>query len=71
MSARRIDGIMPMGLEELILFENSHLKQINKEVEKNLDGLEQDVKEAQKIVQKTQSKVEELATSIGKMEKPK
>jgi hypothetical protein len=71
MSARRVDGMVPTGLEELIIFENSHLKQINGEMKKNLDGLEQDVKEAQKLVHKTQSKVEELAISIGEIEKPK
>ena len=71
MSARYVDALMPAGLEGLILFEDSQLKKTNKEMKKNLDGLEHDVKEAQKLVNETKSKVEELATSIGKMEEAK
>lgn len=68
MSARHVDALMPAGLEGLILFEDSQLKKTNKEMKKNLDGLEHDVKEAKKLVNDTRSKVEELAISVGKMD---
>ncbi len=68
MSARHVDALMPAGLEGLILFEDSQLKKTNKEMKKNLDGLEHDVKEAKKLVNDTRSKVEELAISVGKID---
>jgi phage shock protein A len=70
MSARHIDALVPVGFEELVVLENIQLRQIKKEMSKNLDGLEQGVQEAKKLVRQTQSKVEELASSIGKIEEP-
>ncbi len=70
MSARHIDALVPVGLEEMVVIENIQLRQIKKEMVKNLDGLEQGVQEAKTLVRQTQSKVDELASSINKIEEP-
>ena len=70
MSARRIDELVPAGMEEAVVFESSELRQINQQMKENLEGLERDVKEAKTLVRQTQSKVEELAVSVGKIEEP-
>ena len=70
MSARRIDELVPAGMEEAVVFDSADLTQINREMKKNLEGLERDVKDAKTLVRQTQSKVDELASSIGKIEKP-
>lgn len=70
MSARRIDELVPAGMEDVVVFESSDLKQINQEIKENLEGLERDVKEAKTLVRETQSKVDELASSIGEVQEP-
>lgn len=68
MSARRIDELVPAGMEEAVVFETSELRQINQEMKENLEGLERDVKEAKTLIRQTQSKVDELASSVGKIQ---
>ena len=67
MSARHIHGLSAADFEKMSSFENIQLKQINGEMRENLDGLEQDVREAKSLVRETQSKVDELAESLGKI----
>ena len=69
MSARHIHGLTTADFEKMVSFENTQIKQINCEMRENLDGLEQDVREAKSLVHETQSKVDELVESIGKITK--
>jgi phage shock protein A len=70
MSARHSTWLTPDNPEELLLAENAQLRQLNREMKKNLDGLEQGVQEAKTIVQQTQSKMDKLEASIDKIEEP-
>lgn len=70
MSARHITWVEEVNPEDLLLAENIQLKQLNQEMKKNLDGLEQGVHEVKVIVRKTQSKMDKLEASIDKIEEP-
>jgi hypothetical protein len=70
MSARHSPSPTPASPEELLLAENAQLKELNQEMKKNLDGLEQGVQEAKILVRQTQSKVEKLAASMDKVPEP-
>lgn len=67
MSARHVKELVPAGMEDVVS-DSSNLVAINREMAKNLEGLEEDVKEAKTLVRQTQSKVEELASALGKIE---
>jgi hypothetical protein len=70
MSARHITWVEEASPEDLLLAENVQLKQLNQEMKKNWDGLEQGVQEVKVIVRKTQSKMDKLEASIDKIEEP-
>jgi hypothetical protein len=70
MSARHSTWSTPANPEDPLLAENIQLKQLNQEMKKDWDGLEQNVKEAKILVQQTQSKVEKLAAAVDKIEEP-
>ncbi len=70
MSARHSTWLTPAHPEDPLLAENIQLKQLNQEMKKDLDGLEQDVKEAKVLVQKTQFKVDKLAAAVDQIEEP-
>jgi glutamate mutase epsilon subunit len=70
MSARHITWVTESSPEDLLLEENIQWKQLNREMKKNLDGLEQGVQDAKTLVQQTQSKVDKLEASIDKIEEP-
>lgn len=70
MSARHSEWITSDGSEDLLFAENIELKQLNLEMKKNLDGLQQDVQEAKLLFKQTQSKVDKLAASVDKIEEP-
>lgn len=70
MSARHITWVAEDSPEDLLLVENIQLKQLNREMKKNLDVLEQGVQDAKTLVQQTQSKVDKLEASIDKIEEP-
>lgn len=70
MSARHITWVAEDSPEDLLLAENIQLRQLNHEMKKNLDGLQQGVQEVKVIVRKTQSKMDKLEASIDKIEEP-
>ncbi|HTR41821.1 MAG TPA: hypothetical protein VMH87_09425 [Pseudomonadales bacterium] len=70
MSARLSEWITSAGSEDLLFVENAQLKQLNQEMKKNLDDLQQDMQEAKILVKQTQSKVEKLAASVDKIQEP-
>lgn len=74
MSARHTTWVTEVNPENSFSTENTQLQQLHqelhREVEKNLDGLEQEVQEAKVLVRKTQSKVDKLEASIDKIKEP-
>jgi hypothetical protein len=71
MSAKHLPTLTAVDFEELACLERSQLKQLKRETIKNMDGLEQDIKDAKRLVRQTQGKVEELAISFDKIEEEK